>query len=208
MISPFLFTEESVAFTTREFAASEGLSVSSASHHLARLKRDNLITQVTRGIWANVNHPYFSPYNCIAKLLGPEQGCLSFLSALHIHGIISQIPTNIFVATTGRGRQVKTPIGIFELIQMKPELFRVGVNWSDSRIPYLIASPEKALFDTLYIASRKGKRFAHLPEVDLNLELFNQSEFKKITNSNLIPSRLKALIKTKSQSLTYQAHAY
>jgi hypothetical protein len=53
---------------------------------------------------------------------------------------------------------------------VKPEMMRGGVDWSEGKCPYRIASPEKALLDTLYISTRKGKRFAQLPELDFDFK--------------------------------------
>ena len=47
-------------------------------------------------------HPYFHPLSCVPYLLGKEQGYVSFLTALHLHCVISQIPKTIQIATTGR----------------------------------------------------------------------------------------------------------
>ena len=46
-------------------------------------------------------------------------------------------------------------------------MMTAGIEASDTEPPYGIATAEKALLDALYIATRKGKRFARLPEVDL-----------------------------------------
>ena len=49
---------------------------------------------------------------------------------------------------------------------------------------YLIASPEKALLDLLYLSSRKGNRFESLPELDL-CENFNKKTFWKLLTESV-----------------------
>ena len=185
-----LGSEDFVIFTTREFALADGLSLSAAAKRLKRLSDKDRLTRVTRGIWANTGHPYFHPLSCVPYLLGKEQGYVSFLTALHLHGVISQIPKTIQVATTGRGRSLDSPVARFEFFQIKPELMRDGVDWSESQLPYLIAGPEKALVDTLYLSTRKNRRFARLPELDLLHSGFQQREYRRLIKRLPIPARV------------------
>ena len=104
---------EFVVFTTRDYAAASGASMSSASRRLDRLSKRDALTRVTKGVWANTAHPHFHPLACIPYLLGKEQGYVSFLTALHLHGMLSQIPRTYQVATTGRPRLLDSPVGRF-----------------------------------------------------------------------------------------------
>lgn len=185
-----LNSEEFVIFTTREFANGDGVTMSAATKRLARLSEKGRLTKVTKGVWANTAHPYFHPLSCVPYLLGKEQGYVSFLTALHLHGVLSQIPKTIQMATTGRGRVLESPVGSFEFFQIKPELMRQGADWSESHLPYLIASAEKALADTLYLSTRKNRRFARLPELDLTHSGFRLREFKRLMKQLPIPVRV------------------
>ena len=175
------YLQEEFIFTTNSYASSNDLELSSATQQLSRLYKKHSIEKVTRGVWANVNHPYFSPLAAVPYLLGKEQGYISFLTALHHYGIISQIPSKIQIATTGHRRELKSSIGFFEFIHLTPYMMREGIKWGNSKSKYLIASPEKALLDTLYISTRKGKRFSSLPELDL--ENLNMKQFKSLKNT-------------------------
>jgi len=188
---------EFVVFTTRDYANVSGISLSAASKRLHRLAAKNALTSVTKGIWANTSHPHFHPLACVPYLLGNEQGYVSFLTALHLHGVISQIPKTIQVATTGRGRELQSPVGQIEFFQIKPELMREGANWSDSHLPYLVATPEKALIDTFYIATRKNRRFASLPELDL--ALIDKKVFERLLLELPIPSRIRSAMRSQWQ---------
>ena len=177
------YLHQEFIFTTNSYARSNNLELSAAAKQLSRLYKKHLIEKVTRGIWVNINHPYFSPLVAVPYLLGKEQGYISFLTALHSYGIISQIPSKIQIATTGHHRELKSPIGYFEFIHLVPRMMKEGIKWSDSKSNYLIASPEKALLDTLYISTRKGKRFSSLPELDI--ENLNMKQFKHLMKNNI-----------------------
>lgn len=169
-----------IIFTTRDFANEAGLSLSAASRQLSRLAEKGLLAKVTRGVWANAGHPHFHPMACVPHLLGKEQGYISFLTALHLHGLLSQIPATVQVATTGHPRKLETRWGTFEFLQIKPELMQQGVGWSDTPLPWLLADPEKALLDTLYLATRRGRRFASLPELELDTAEFDPVRFRRL----------------------------
>lgn len=186
-----------VIFTTRDFAAASGSSMPAASRRLDRLASSGYLTRVTKGLWANASHPHFHPLACVPYLLGKEQGYVSFMTALHLHGVVSQIPQTIQVATSGRGRVLQTALGCFEFLRIMPELMRVGVQWSDTRQPYLIASPEKALLDVLYLSTRKGRRFASLPELEFDDSSFRRREFRRLLNEHPYPVRIRSAIEAR-----------
>lgn len=187
MKSLFLKANHFVVFTTRDYALENQLSIAAASKQLHRLAQKKILTQLTRGIWANTHHPYFHSFRCVPYLLGNEQGYVSFLTALHRHGILSQIPIAIQVATTGHTRTLSTPIGRFEFLKLKPEMMKKGIQWSESHLPYRIATPEKALLDTLYIATRKKRRFASLPKLDFKDTPFKFKKLQQWTKEHGFP---------------------
>ncbi|MBI4223512.1 MAG: hypothetical protein HY609_01130 [Deltaproteobacteria bacterium] len=128
------------------------------------MEKKGLLKKIKRGVWALTNDKRFSPYWLVPHL-EPSHPCyISFISALHIYGIIEQIPQTITVATTAHSKKIVTPAGVFRLHQIAPSFF-CGFDWYESR-NFLIATPEKALVDCLYLASRKGKRYAAFPELN------------------------------------------
>ncbi len=192
-----LFEPEFAVFTTREFATRAGISVPNSSRQLSRLPE---LVRVTRGVWANPKHEAFHPHLCVEKLLGHEQGYVSFLTALSLHGVISQIPPRIHVATTGHARRVPTHVGTFELFHITPRLMQDGVTWSETRVPYRLATAEKALFDTLYISTRKGRRFRSLPELDLSRVRFSRRRFETLFRA-LDDPRIAAAVRSRFEAL-------
>jgi predicted transcriptional regulator of viral defense system len=190
-----------IIFTTRDFANYSGISMSAASKRLLRLTDKKLLTRITKGLWANTSHPWFHPLACVPYLLGKEQGYVSFLTALHLYGLVSQIPKTIQIATTGHARTLNSPVGQYEFLQIKPELMKQGTKWSDTHLPYLIATAEKALIDTLYISTRKNRRFARLPEVETSQTAFRKREFERLLNHLPIPPRISAMMRKKEVNI-------
>jgi predicted transcriptional regulator of viral defense system len=156
-------------FTTADVAAAAAVSGDRASRDLGLLARRGLVVRITRGVWADTRSPRFSPYAVVPALLRlgrPARGYVSLLSALSLHGMITQIPRRIYVVSDKRMRRVmRTSIGTYEFYTMQQSLV-------DGFRPYRsgtfdIAVPEKAVFDVLYYSVRKGTRFARLSEVSL-----------------------------------------
>ncbi len=187
------FIFETPIFLTREFASAVGMRVDAASRKLKKIAEQGFIAPLTRGVWVNNKNKFYSAYGLTPYLLGAEQGYVSFLSALHRHGVISQIPQRIFVATTGRRRKLNSELAPFEFIQMSPHYMQQGINWFSGEVSYGMATAEKALLDCLYIGTRKGKKFRNFPELDLSSirkNKFNQlvkiHEFPEAIESNII----------------------
>ncbi len=193
---------EFIIFTTRDFAGYSNISMPAASKRLLRLADKKLLTRITKGLWANTSHPHFHPLACVPYLLGNEQGYVSFLSALHVHGVVSQIPKTVQIVTTGHARTLNSPVGHYEFLQIKPELMKQGIKWSDTHLPYLIATAEKALLDALYISTRKRRRFSRLPEVDIRHSPFRKREFERLLKQLPVSVRISAGMNSRWEALS------
>ena len=136
---------------------------SAATHTLTRLATAGLLKRIRHGLWTtDVN---LDPLLLPGYLTAPFPSYVSFQSALFLHGMISQIPNVIYVASLAHTRTVRTSLGTFSIHRLAPSFFggyeigqTSGVN---------LATPEKALLDTLYLAPARSRLFAHLPEVEL-----------------------------------------
>ncbi len=190
-----------IIFSTRDYANHQKLSISAATKRLSRLKENKLLTHVTKGVWANTSHPYFHPASCVPYLLNNESGYVSFLTALHFYGLLSQIPKTIQVATTGHSRTLDSPVAYYEFIQIKPELMQQDLIWSETQLPYLLATAEKALLDVLYISTRKNRRFIRLPELTLTPDLLNKRAFEKLFKQLPLSTRILNAIQLRAEEL-------
>jgi hypothetical protein len=161
-------------FTSREVVELTGSRLAVVSRHLGSLARRAVITRVTRGVWAQPRHPDFSPYAVVPYILRATRrrqsrdarGYISLLSALNLRGVIDQIPRAISVVTTKRLPTLRSPVGTYEFHQLEPTLVGGFEPYGQAR-NFDLATAEKALFDTLYLSVRKGRRFAHLPELEM-----------------------------------------
>jgi hypothetical protein len=130
------------------------------------MEQGGLIKRAARGLWYVPSDSRFTAFSLVTFLPGKHRAYVSFLSALHLHGMIEQIPQIIYAATTGPTRVKKTPAGTYSFHRIQPDFF-TGFDWYRDRRDFLIATPEKALVDSLYLSSRRGKRFRSFPELDL-----------------------------------------
>ena len=88
---------------------------------------------------------------------------ISFESALNFYGILSQFPYEIFSATARKSVKKVFQDKIFVYSHIKKELF-----WGyEKKENFLIALPEKALLDQVYLMS-KGCKSINLDEYDLS----------------------------------------
>jgi predicted transcriptional regulator of viral defense system len=146
---------------TREVAVRLGVSTSHASHVLASLEEADLVRRLRRGLWSI--RPNIAPFMVPPYLTAPFPAYASFWSALVYHGMIEQVPRYIYVASLDRTRRIDTIVGTYSIHHIAPELFD-GYEGSDEQ-GYL-ATPEKALFDTVYLLAPRGGEI-RLPELEL-----------------------------------------
>ncbi|MEO7334698.1 MAG: hypothetical protein ABIZ71_12300 [Gemmatimonadales bacterium] len=139
------------------------------SRTLTQMAARGALAKVTRGVWANTAHPMFSPYLMVGYLHARWSVPLYVTSAtaLHLHGMLSQIPREIHLATTRPRPILRTSIGTYVFHGM-PVALLSGTEPGDEWGRFERATPEKALFDTVYLSLHRGKLWRHLPEIELS----------------------------------------
>lgn len=148
-------------FTTREAAALWHDEQTSTSRRLARLEKAGLTGRVQRGLWtldSEVEPRVAAPF-----LTAPSPSYVSLFSALADHGMIEQLPRRISLVSLGRPRRIATRLGVYVVHQLAPELFG---GFEGSVHDGYLATPEKALFDLVYVRAAAGSR-ATPPELSL-----------------------------------------
>ena len=153
-------------FTTHEAHAVSGRSLSATTQALTYLARQGLIFKVCRGVWAEAGAGRISPYSVIPFLFPRHRAYLSFISALHVHGILEQIPQVATLASTSHTKTLRTKVGTFSVHQIAPYFF-TGFDWYKGEGSFLIAEPEKALVDSLYVSARRKRQFGYFPELHI-----------------------------------------
>lgn len=136
---------------------------SAATHTLKRLATAGLLKRIRHGLWATDLN--LDPLLLPEYLTAPFPSYVSFQSALFFHGMVSQIPNVIYVASLAQTRKVRTSLGTFSIHRLAPRFFGGYEIVKTSGVR--LATPEKALLDTLYLAPARSRLFAHLPEVEL-----------------------------------------
>ncbi len=149
-------------FAARELAGVSGRSASVVSQGLAFLARQGLAVKVGHGVWA-AGGAMPSPYAVIPYLLPRQRAYVSFTSALHLHGIIEQIPQVITLASVAHTKEITTNAGTFAVHHIAPAFFK-GFSWREAG-GFFIAEPEKALVDCLYVSAFRERRYSHFPEL-------------------------------------------
>ncbi len=186
-------------FTTYELAAISGKSLSTTTQALNFLQKQGLISRIYRGIWCEIGNERLSPYIVIPFLFPVQRAYISFVSALHLYGIIEQIPQVITLSSTSHTKLIHTKIGTFSVHRIAPSFFD-GFIWYKGTGSFLIAEPEKALVDCLYLSARKKKQFGYFPEL-----YFPKSfSFKKAREwAKKIPdSKIRLYVQKKLDTLT------
>ena len=150
-------------FETRDAAALFGTTIANAHMILRRLAAARFIVHIARGSWVLVER--ISRFALPAMLAAPYLAYVSLQSALFHHGLIEQVPAVVYAVTLGRTRRSKTPVATVSLHHLPPALFH-GYE-PHEKDGTLIATPEKALFDLLYLAPGRSRLFAKWPELEI-----------------------------------------
>jgi predicted transcriptional regulator of viral defense system len=169
---------------TRDVAALLQVSTSNATTILRRLAQSEMLVHLSRGRWL-VNEKI--DRLALPELISaPYPAYVSMQSALFHHGLIEQIPSVVYAVTPARPRRLWTPLGTISFHRMPPELFN-GFELS-SRSDAKIATPEKALFDLLYLAPGRSRVFSNQPELTI-ASRFQWERLKDYTKRVKSPSR-------------------
>ena len=163
-LAVFIQKLERPVFTTHALQAICGKSASTVVQSLNRLAQQGLVVKIHRGVWAQPGPRRLSPFEILPFLFPRHRVYVSFLTALHLHGIIEQIPQIVTLASVSHGKILRTTVGVFSVHRIAPEFF-TGFDWYKGEGSFLIAEPEKALIDSLYLSSRRKKQFGHFPEL-------------------------------------------
>lgn len=126
---------------------------------LQRWEKNGLLKRITKGKYV-VSDRNLNEFEIANLLVSPSY--VSLESALSFYGILSQFPYVITSATTAKSRKLEVGNKDFEFSHISPVLF-----WGYGRAnSALVATPEKAMIDAAYLAS-KGLRKIDPAEWDL-----------------------------------------
>lgn len=141
----------------------------------SRLMKSGDIIGVVKGIYVTAPELRKRPVSreALANMIyGPSY--VSFEFALSRAGLIPEAAAALTSATPKRNKSYRTPVGAFIYRHLPIEAYRFG--WTREELPdgagYLIAHPEKALLDWLYLAGavRSVRVLEERLEADLRLD--------------------------------------
>lgn len=146
-------------YTVADLKKITGLSLNSLYVTLSRLVGKRLLIRLTSGVYILAEK--YSQIDVIANMLY-QPSYLSFESALSRYGILSQIPYVLTFATTKKSLRKTLGQTTVEFRTLQKPLF-FGYEKNDS---LFIATPEKALMDTMYLVTF-GKLVLRVDQLDL-----------------------------------------
>ncbi|MFW6128677.1 MAG: type IV toxin-antitoxin system AbiEi family antitoxin domain-containing protein [Candidatus Aminicenantaceae bacterium] len=135
---------------------------SHASKILERLAQHGHLIRLKRGLWAVPEN--LEPLSLAQHLTAPLPSYVSLQSALYYHDMISQIPEVIYCVSLARTRIYKTPVAAISVHHI-PASFFFGYKARDEQ-HVMMALPEKALLDFLYLSPSRSRLFTALPEIE------------------------------------------
>lgn len=120
--------------------------VSDKRGKIARMIRSGELIQLRRGLYATRRD--MNPLCLAASLYGPSY--ISFETALAYYGLIPEAVREIGSATIKRPKEFETGFGRYRFYSIPEGVYPIGIERvTESGIPFLIASPTKALCDRL-----------------------------------------------------------
>lgn len=164
---------------------------------LTRWTKSGKLYQLRREVYA-LAPPYqkVKPHPFLVANLLQRASYVSLQSALAFHGMIPETVQITTSVTAGRPGRRNTPLGVFEYRHIQSELLRGYRMIELDMVPgqqALVATPEKALLDLIYLQPG-GEKSNYLQELRLqNLEKIDIDELNRQAALFNIPKMHRAL---------------
>ena len=140
---------------------------------IARMIRSGDLFQLRRGLYTTRRD--LNPLCLAASIYGPSY--ISFETALSYYGLIPEAVYEITSATLKRPKDFENMFGRFHYHKIPENVYSIGIERvTQSGIPFLIASPTKAVCDRIALEPRMRfmsdvKRWAEFMRLDEQIEL-------------------------------------
>lgn len=175
---------------------------------LTRWVNSGRIYQLRRGLYS-IAPPYqkIKPHPFLIANRLQRASYVSLQSALAFYGLIPEIVNITVSITAGRPERLETPLGIFEFRHIKSNLL-FGYQMTDlGGQNALVATPEKALFDLVYLQPL-GESPKYVHELRLqNLDQLNLDVLKKLSKVFDSP-KMRAALKVITQLIQGETSEY
>ena len=145
--------------------------------YIHKLIKNNILTKIERDKYILTSK---TPDTMMLANMLYQPSYISFETALNFYGILAQFPREITSVTTKKTNQKIVGEHVYSYAHIDPKFYFGYEKIND----FIIATPEKALFDQGYLTS-KGIKHLNMDEYDLsriNKNVF-KSYIKKIENN-------------------------
>jgi len=175
---------------------------------LTRWVNSGRIYQLRRGLYS-IAPPYqkIKPHPFLVANRLQRASYVSLQSALAFYGLIPEIVNITVSITAGRPERSETPLGIFEFRHIKSNLL-FGYQMTDlGGQSALVATPEKALLDLVYLQPGGGSsQYVHELRLQ-NLDHLNLDVLKKQSEVFNSP-KMRAAVKVITQLIQVEISEY
>ena len=175
---------------------------------LTRWVNSGRIYQLRRGLYS-IAPPYqkIKPHPFLVANRLQRASYVSLQSALAFYGLIPEIVNITVSITAGRPERLETPLGIFEFRHIKSNLL-FGYQMTDLvGQSTLVATPEKALLDLVYLQPGGGSsQYVHELRLQ-NLDHLNLDVLKKQSEVFNSP-KMRAAVKVITQLIQVEISEY
>lgn len=149
-------------------------------NYIHKLIKNGVLTKIERNKYILTSSV---PDNMTLANMLYQPSYISFETALNFYGILSQFPRETTCATTKKTNQKRMGENVYSYTHIDPKFYFGYEKTND----FIIATPEKALFDQAYLTS-KGIKHLSIDEYDLsriNKKVF-QSYIEKLKSNQQI----------------------
>ena len=192
-----IFQDKSISlFTLDDILKIFEIRSNTAKSLLARLKKRNVIGSLTKGKYQFLMARKIPEDFLVANFLY-SPSYVSLESALSYYGLIDQFPYQITSVTFKKNKTIETENKKFVYNHVKGAFF---VDYKKTQEEYLIASPQKAVFDLIYLVYKGGRAKSILDLLNLDRGELKKENLKDYFN-NLAKNDSKFLSFCKNQKL-------
>ncbi len=149
------------------------------------------LIRIKKGIYIDPHSRFPYSKEILANLMyGPSYVSLEY--ALRHHNLIPEAVRVVTSVTTGRKKRYRTPVGDFDYAHIPQRFFSPGAEYYsiDDTRGYMIASPEKAIFDMLYL------RYPDLGYSEIEAHLFENMRIDETDFARLDFTKIQILMNT------------
>jgi predicted transcriptional regulator of viral defense system len=171
-----------------ELARRHKLSEAVVRNALRRYETQGLVERVSTKIYINHLNQQFSPRDLVNVLR--RKSYISLESAMVDKGITSQSPSVLTCVTPGYPQSFRTKSVRIVYRKISPDLYWGYEEKATRYNKYLIAEPEKALLDWIYLIRQEG---LPTPFDELQLQFLNAAKLRKYAER--FPRTVEAAIK-------------